>query len=132
MSTATATATSATEILAQIGQAFRAHDAAAIGAMFAEDGVFINAVGDLHGDTYRGPAQVQAYFTKIFAETPDAAWVPRAAPLLIGDDQAVTQWHRVSTDRNGVKKEWFGVDLYAFRDGKVTKKDTYIKNVTTG
>jgi hypothetical protein len=42
----------------------------------------------------------------------------------------VTQWHRMSTGKDGKVNEWYGVDLYAFRDGKVTKKDTYIKNVT--
>lgn len=118
------------DILAEIGKAFRAHDAAAIAALFAPDGVFINAVGDLEGDTYTGPAEVRGYFEKVFAETPDAAWKPRAAPLIIGDDQAVTQWHRMATGPDGQLREWYGVDLYAFRDGKVIKKDTYIKNVT--
>ncbi|WP_165585352.1 nuclear transport factor 2 family protein [Roseococcus sp. SYP-B2431] len=118
------------DILAEIGRAFRAHDAAGIAALFAPDGVFINAVGDLKGDTYTGPEEVRGYFEKVFAETPDAAWTPRAAPLILGDDQAVTQWHRTATGPDGKLREWYGVDLYAFRDGKVTKKDTYIKNVT--
>ncbi|WP_421988741.1 nuclear transport factor 2 family protein [Roseococcus sp.] len=119
-----------TEILAEIGKAFRAHDAAAIAALFAPDGVFINAIGDLKGDTYTGPDEVRGYFEKVFAETPDAAWKPRAPALIIGDDQAVTQWHRMSTGRDGKVNEWYGVDIYGFRDGKVTKKDTYIKTVT--
>ena len=119
-----------TEILAAVGKAFAARNAAGIAHEFAADGVFINAIGDLKGDTYTGPAEVRSYFEKIFAETPDAAWVSRAAPILIGDDQAVTQWHRKSTGKDGKVNEWYGVDLYAFRDGKVTKKDTYIKNVT--
>jgi len=120
----------AAEILAELGKAFRAHDADGIAAMFAPDGVFINAVGELKGDTYTGPDEVRGYFRKVFAETPDAAWKPRAAPIIVGDDQAVTQWHRMSTGPDGKVREWYGVDLYEFRDGKVTKKDTYIKNVT--
>jgi uncharacterized protein (TIGR02246 family) len=112
------------ELLAAIGRSFAAHDAAGIAAHFAPDGVFINAVGDLKGDTYTGPDEVRGYFEKVFAATPDAAWKPRAPALIIGDGQAVTQWHRMSTAPDGQVSEWYGVDLYAFRDGKVTKKDT--------
>jgi uncharacterized protein (TIGR02246 family) len=126
----TTTTIPVTEILAAIGKAFRAHDAAGIAALFAPDGVFINAVGDLKGDTYTGPDEVRGYFEKVFAATPDAAWTARAPAMILGDDQAVTQWHRTATGPDGQVQEWYGVDLYAFRDGKVTKKDTYIKNVT--
>ncbi|MBS7813295.1 nuclear transport factor 2 family protein [Roseococcus pinisoli] len=119
-----------TEILASLGKSFAAHDAAGIAAHFAPDGVFINAVGPLKGDTYTGPEEVKGYFEKVFAEAPDAAWKPRSPALVIGDDQAVTQWHRSATGTDGKKSEWYGVDVYAFRDGKITKKDTYIKNVT--
>lgn len=121
---------SVTDLLAEIGKSFRAHDAAGIAAHFAPDGVFINAVGPLAGDTYTGPDEVRGYFEKVFAATPDAAWTPRAPAIVIGDDQAVTQWHRTATGKDGRVEQWYGVDIYAFRDGKVTKKDTYIKNVT--
>ncbi len=86
----TTTNLSVTDLLAEIGKAFRAHDAAAIAAHFAPDGVFINAVGPLAGDTYTGPDEVRGYFDKVFAATPDAAWTARAPALVIGNDQAVT------------------------------------------
>lgn len=121
---------SVAEILAAIGEAFKAHDAKGIAAQFADDGVFVNAVGDLAGDTYTGPTEVRGYFEKVFADTPDVAWVPRATPILIGNDQAVTQWCRKATAKTGEVLQWYGVDLYAFRDGMVVKKDTYVKNVT--
>jgi len=60
----------------------------------------------------------------------DVARIARAAPIVIGENQAVTQWCRTATDRNGTVQKWFGVDLYTFRDGMIAKKDTYIKNVT--
>lgn len=120
------------ELMAEVGKAFIAHDAAGIAAHFAEDGVFINAVGDLAGDTYTGPEQVRGYFEKVFAESPDVVWKARAAPLVISDTQAVTQWHRTATGPDGVRKQWFGVDIYEFRGRQVIKKDTYIKAVITG
>ena len=121
---------SAPEILSAIGTGFRDRDASAIAGQFAEDGVFINAVGDLAGDTYTGPKEVRGYFEKVFAETPDVAWIPRADPVIVGNDQAFTQWLRRATDRTGTVAEWYGMDIYAFRDGMIVKKDTYVKNVT--
>lgn len=121
---------SAEDILTAIGEAFRLRDAAKIAAQFADDGVFINAIGDLEGDTYRGPAEIRGYFERIFSETPDVAWIARAAPIVIGESRAVTQWCRTATDRNGTAFQWHGVDLYVFREGMIVKKDTYIKNVT--
>lgn len=127
----TITRTPVTEKLAAVGRSFIAHDAAGIAAHFAPDGVFVNATGPLAGDTYRGPEQIRGYFEKVFATTPDVRWVSRGAPLVIDDNNAVTQWHRIATGPDGKVMQWYGVDIYVFRDdGKVLKKDTYIKNVT--
>ena len=42
-------------------------------------------------------------------------------------EKAYTEWHRKASLKDGKKQDWFGVDIYTFKNGKILKKDTYIK-----
>ena len=45
-------------------------------------------------------------------------------------DKVVTQWQRKAVLASGEKQEWGGADLYTFRNGKIVRKDTYVKVVS--
>ena len=116
------------ERVREIGQAFARHDVDAIVGSFAEDGVFRNARGpDVSGRSYRGRAEIRAFFEALFANSPDIQW--RHTAEYVSGNRAVTEWHRIATTVSGEKQEWLGCDLYTFRDTMVVLKDTYIKVV---
>ncbi len=116
------------ERLHEVGGFFAARDVAGIVACFAEDGAFRNAVGpDISGQTYRGHAAIRAFFTDLFARSPDVRW-DHSAEYVAGD-RGVTEWRRTATLASGERQEWLGCDLYTFRGRHVLLKDTYIKVV---
>jgi len=116
------------ERVREIGQAFARHDVEAIVNSFAEDGVFRNAKGpDVSGRSYRGRAEIRAFFEALFANSPNIQW--RHTAEYVAGNRAVTEWHRSATTVSGEKQEWLGCDLYTFRDNMIVLKDTYIKVV---
>ncbi|HJQ57708.1 MAG TPA: nuclear transport factor 2 family protein [Vineibacter sp.] len=122
------TATVSLERLREIGAAFARHDVEGIVGAFADDGEFRNAKGpDVWGRTYRGKAEIRAFFTALFAGSPDVQW--RHTAEFVAGDRAVTEWHRTATLRSGERQEWLGCDLYTFRGDLIVRKDTYIKVV---
>lgn len=125
MSTATVTL----ERLREIGAAFARHDVEGIVNAFADDGEFRNAKGpDVWGRTYRGKAEIRAFFTALFASSPDVQW--RHTAEFVAGDRAVTEWHRTATLTSGERQEWLGCDLYTFRGDQILRKDTYIRVVS--
>ena len=116
------------ERVREIGRAFARHDVEAIVSSFAEDGVFRNAKGpDVSGRSYKGRAEIRAFFEALFANSPNIQW--RHTAEYVCGDRAVTEWHRTATTTGGEKQEWLGCDLYTFRDNMIVLKDTYIKVV---
>lgn len=116
------------ERVREIGAAFARRDVDAIVNAFAEDGEFRNAKGPaIWGRSYKGKAEIRAFFTALFAGSPDIQW--RHTAEYVSGDKAVTEWHRTATLTSGEKQEWLGCDLYTFRDGLIVMKDTYIKVV---
>src|SRR5262245_65270939 len=123
------TGTVTLERLREIGAAFARHDVDGIVDAFADDGEFRNARGpDVWGKTYRGKDEIRAFFTALFASSPDVQWQHTAE--FVAGDRAVAEWHRTATLRTGERQAWLGCDLYTFRGDKILRKDTYIKVVT--
>ena len=117
-----------THRLQEIGRGFARRDVDAIVDAFADDGEFRNAKGpDVWGRTYKGKAEIRAFFTGLFAGSPDIEW--RHLAELVCGNRAVTEWHRTATLTTGEKQEWLGCDLYTFRGELIVRKDTYIKVV---
>ena len=122
------TGTVTLERLREIGAAFAGHDVEGIVEAFAEDGEFRNARGpDVWGRTYRGKDEIRAFFTALFASSPDVQW--RHTAEFVAGDRAVTEWQRTATLGNSERQAWLGCDLYTFRGDKILRKDTYIKVV---
>ncbi|MFN4088693.1 MAG: nuclear transport factor 2 family protein [Alphaproteobacteria bacterium] len=116
------------EELKAVGQAFARRDVEAIVACFDAEGEFRNAKGpDVWGQAYRGKDAIRAFFTALFSGSPDIRW-EHSADFIAGD-RAVTEWRRTATLPDGTRQDWLGCDLYIFRNGKVLRKDTFIKVV---
>ena len=116
------------ETVRRIGAAFANRDVDGIVDAFAEDGEFRNAKGpEIWGKSYRGKSEIRAFFTQLFANSPDIKW-RHTAEYVVGN-RGITEWHRTATLTTGEKQEWLGVDIYTFRGQKILRKDTYIKVV---
>ena len=112
----------------EVGAAFARRDVEAIVGFFTDDGEFRNAKGPaIWGRSYKGKAEIRAFFESLFAGSPDVTW-QHTAEYVVGN-RAVTEWHRTATLTTGEKQEWLGCDLYTFRGDKIERKDTYIKVV---
>ena len=106
--------------------AFNRHDLDAIMEFFADDCVFYmpRGVGP-RGDRFEGKAAVRAGLAKRFEGIPDVHY---------GDDQhwacgnfAASEWTLTGTTTAGKRLAVRGVDLLEFRDGKITRKDSFWK-----
>jgi len=116
------------EILGEIGAAFARHDIDAIVNFFAEDGEFVNAIGSKpFGTRYVGHSEIRGFFEQLFEQVVDVQWEKLDART--SGEKAYTEWHRKATLKDGKKQDWLGADIYTFKNGKILKKDTYIKVV---
>ena len=127
--TATATIARDHALLKAFGEAFNAHDAAALVSMMTDDCVFRTAMGpEAHGNAIVGQAAVKAAFEATFSAFPDAKWVPRSPDQVVGN-RGFSEWTFIATRAaDGAKFEMDGVDLFILRDGKIAVKDAYRKD----
>jgi ketosteroid isomerase-like protein len=117
-----------TDTLKQFLAAFNAHDLDAIMQFFADDcELFMPRGKDPWGTHYVGTDAVRQGLATRFATTPDVHY---------GDDRhwlagnlGVSTWLLTGTTNTGQQIRVRGVDLLEFRDGKITKKDSYWKIV---
>lgn len=116
-------------LLAAICAAFNRHDVEAIVAFFAEDGTFDKPAGaEIWGERCTGHAEIRAAFAALFEAVPDIHWEGTAD--WVSGNMGCSQWRRTGTTRDGQRQDWLGLDIFTFREGKVTKKDSYFKSVT--
>ncbi|MCC6316899.1 MAG: nuclear transport factor 2 family protein [Gemmatimonadaceae bacterium] len=114
--------------LKAILDAFNAHDLDAIMAFFADDCTFDMPRGpEPHGARSIGKAAVRVAIASRLEGIPDVHF---------GDDrhwvagnQGVSEWLLTGTTRDGRAIRVRGCDLWEFRNGKVTRKDSYWKIV---
>ena len=116
------------DLLNKIIDAFNAHDVDTLVEPFAEDGEFLLAAGpEIYGTRIKGKEAIRAALIKRFETTPDVQWT-EGKSWIVGD-KAFSEWRVTATQPNGEKLDVLGCDLWEFRDGKITKKDTYYKQI---
>jgi ketosteroid isomerase-like protein len=116
------------ETLRAFLDAFNRHDLDAIMDYFHDDCVLYMPRGQgPRGDRYVGKQEVRGGLATRFEGIPDVHY---------GDDAhwtcgsfGVSEWTLSGTRKNGATVEVRGVDLLEFRDGKVTRKDSFWKIV---
>ena len=118
------------ELLDTIQAGFNDHDVDAILRHFADDCVWLMARGPTapEGRVCRGKAEIAEVLTSRYGQIPDMRWEDMRH-WIVDDTKALSEWVVRGTPEGGAAFEYLGCDLWEFRDGLVTKKDTYWKYV---
>ena len=114
------------ETLKQIADAFNRHDLDAIMSFFAEDAVFETPRGsEPWGRRFVGKDAVREGLAARFSGIPDVHYGD--ADHFVAGDRGASEWTLTGTTTDGETLEVRGCDLWTFRDGLVTRKDSYWK-----
>lgn len=116
------------ELMEEINAAFNSRDADRVASYFAEDGVFATARGpDPWGHRVQGRDNIRDFVARRFEVVPDMKW--EHDYKYVTENRAVTVWTVTGKSTGGETFNYRGCDLYDFRDGKITYKDTFWKIV---
>ena len=87
--------------------------------------------GDLNpwGQRFIGKAQVREALAGRFKGIPDVHYGEDQHWISADGNMGVSEWTLTGTTTSGVKLKVRGCDLWAFRNGKITRKDSYWKIV---
>jgi ketosteroid isomerase-like protein len=99
--------------------AWNAQDVEAIVAFHAPGMVFQNHTA---GDRVEGD-EVGPHIAGIFERNPDLRFTGRR--LYARDGLVVSEWTATATNRDGVRVEWDGIDVFPFEGGLIVRKDVY-------
>ncbi len=106
--------------------AFNRHDLDAIMGFFSDDCVFEMPRGpDPWGRRYVGKAAVREGLATRFTGLPDVHYGDDRH--WVAGDHGVSEWTITGTTPAGVRIEVRGCDLFTFRDGRITRKDSFWK-----
>ena len=116
-----------TEVLQAFADAWNRHDVDALMSFMTEDCVFEASAGpDVCGIRYAGREAVRVAFAEVWATFPDAHW--GVARHFVYGERGVSEWTFTGTRVDGTCVEVNGCDLFTFRDGKISLKNSYRKN----
>ncbi|MBY0558799.1 nuclear transport factor 2 family protein [Hyphomicrobium sp.] len=108
--------------------AFNKRNLNAIEALFASDVEMLTPGGsDFWGTRFKGKDTVMDAIRARLAASPDLQWNDERSWVM--GNKAVIEWRVTATQTDGSKLDCLGVDLLEYRGTKITKKDTYYKNV---
>ena len=108
--------------------AFNAHDVDAIMSFFAEDCVMEMPRGPAPGGRRLvGKEQVREGIVSRFEGIPDVHYAGERH--WVCGDRGVSEWTLTGTQATGGRIEVRGCDLLEFRDGKISRKDSFWKIV---
>jgi len=119
-------------LLDEIQDGFNRHDVAAILSHFVDDCEWLMARGPNAPEGRRcvGKAEIGEVLSARYAQIPDMRW-EEMRHWIVDDTKAISEWVVRGTPKGGGQPiELLGCDLWQFRDGYVTKKDTYWKTIT--
>lgn len=119
------------ELLDAIQDAFNRHDVDGILSYFAEDCEWLMARGPdpWEARRLRGKAAIGEVLTARYAVISDMRWVDMQHFISEDGNRACSEWTVKGTPEAGPPIDWLGCDIWTFRDGVVTKKDTYWKYI---
>ena len=116
-----------TEVLQAFANAWNRHDVDALMSFMTEDCVFEASAGsDVCGTRYAGRESVRAGFAEVWATFPDAQW--GNTRHFVRGERGVSEWTFTGTRADGTRVEVEGCDLFTFRDGRISLKNSYRKN----
>ncbi len=118
------------ETLKQILEAFNRHDLDAIMEFFSDDCSFDFPRGpESFGQRFVGKEQVREALAGRFKGIPDVHYGEDRHWVSVSGHMGVSEWTLTGTTTAGVNLKVRGCDHWEFRNGKVTRKDSYWKIV---
>ncbi|MDO9553615.1 nuclear transport factor 2 family protein [Rhodonellum sp.] len=118
------------ETLKQILEAFNRHDLDAIMEFFSDDCSFDFPRGpESWGQRFIGKAQVREALAGRFKGIPDVHYGDDRHWISADGNTGISEWTLTGTTTSGINVKVRGCDLWEFRNGKVTRKDSYWKIV---
>ena len=115
-----------TATLAAFSDAWNRHDIDALMSFMSDDCVFQTAAGaDACGTRYSGRDAVRKAFAAAWEALPDAQWTN--GTFFVQRDFGISQWTFTGTAADGSRVETDGVDVFAFKDGKIQSKNAFRK-----
>ncbi len=118
------------DTLKQVLDAFNRHDTDAIMEYFSDDCSFDFPRGpEPWGQRFIGKAQVRAGLASRFKGIPDVHYGDDQHWISDDGTQGVSEWTLTGTTAAGIKLKVRGCDLWNFRDGKITRKNSFWKIV---
>jgi ketosteroid isomerase-like protein len=112
--------------LAAFSEAWNKHDVNTLMSFMADDCVFETAAGpEAFGTRHVGAEAVRRAFASAWQVVPDAQWLN--GHHFVHGDFGISQWTFVGTTPEGSLIETDGVDIFAFRDGKILSKKAFRK-----
>jgi steroid delta-isomerase-like uncharacterized protein len=118
------------ETLRQILGAFNRHDLDSIMTFFSDDCSFDFPRGsESYGQRFIGKTQVREALASRFKGIPDVHYGEDLHWISADGYKGVSEWTLTGNTTSGVNVEVRGCDLWEFRNGKVTRKDSYWKIV---
>lgn len=114
--------------LDRLSQGFARHDVDGILDCFSDDGVFDITEGPQPwGERFQGKGEIRKALDALFSALADVQFVD--ASRWVAGNRGVSEWTCVGTTAKGRAIRVRGCDLFEFRDGQVTRKDSYFKKV---
>lgn len=118
------------ETMKQVLDAFNRHDLDAIMEFFSDDCSFDFPRGpEPWGQRFIGKAQVREGLAGRFKGIPDVHYGEDLHWISADGNSGVSEWTLTGTTTSGVKLRLRGCDLWEFRNGKITRKNSYWKIV---
>ena len=115
------------EVLQAFADAWNRHDVDALMSFMTDECVFEASGGpEAWGTRYVGRDAVRAGYAEVWSTFPDAHW--GNARHFVAGDRGVSEWTFTGTRTDGSRVEVNGCDLFTFRDGKISVKNSYRKN----
>ena len=119
-------------LLDEIQDGFNRHDVAGILSHFADDCEWLMARGPdpWEARRLRGKQAIADVLAARYAVIPDMRWEDMSHFIAADGTKACSEWTVRGTPTDGSPAiDWLGCDVWTFRDGLVTKKDTYWKHI---
>jgi ketosteroid isomerase-like protein len=118
------------EALTELCDAFNAHDLDRIMSLFLDDCTLQMPRGKHPwGSRFEGKQNVRKALATRFEGLPDVHYGNAQHFVDEASQTAISKWTLTGTTADGRAIEVWGCDFYAFRNGKVTQKDSYWKIV---
>ena len=116
------------EFLASFTQAWNDKDVDKLMEHMADDCVFMASVGtDVEGTKWEGFENVRKGFASLWDGYPDAHFEPVGEDIILGD-RGCSEWIFTGTKAaDGTKVRARGCDVYTFKDGKISVKNSMRK-----